>query len=181
MARFRWMWTSWRSATARRRPTIARPNSSSSMSGRSNSGSLVSFQNLFAIYFSHTLFSAHVSGSDVEYKGTIEIPNLSDENDASEVDVSFLLAHFVFPKLFHTKMFCFRSTCPWTWRALIRTRFAVSSTRKASSRFRYLIFRWVCQSLSLQDALAVYIRELKEEFSKGLILPTDKVKPQVDL
>ena len=65
-------------------------------------------------FISFILFSAHVSGSDVEYKGTIEIPNLSDENDASEVDVSFLLAHFVFPKLFHTKMFCFRSTCPWT-------------------------------------------------------------------
>lgn len=27
--------------------------------------------------------------------------------------------------------------------------------------------------------MAVYIRELKEEFSKGLILPTDRAKPQV--
>ncbi|KIH48463.1 hypothetical protein ANCDUO_21468, partial [Ancylostoma duodenale] len=31
----------------------------------------------------------------------------------------------------------------------------------------------------IRAALATYIRELKEEFSKGLILPTDKVKPQV--
>ncbi|KAK6012218.1 hypothetical protein OSTOST_22637, partial [Ostertagia ostertagi] len=31
----------------------------------------------------------------------------------------------------------------------------------------------------IRAALDVYIRELKEEFSKGLILPTDKVKPQV--
>lgn len=34
-------------------------------------------------------YLGRVSGSDVEYKGTIEIPNLSDENEADEVDVSY--------------------------------------------------------------------------------------------
>lgn len=33
----------------------------------------------------------------------------------------------------------------------------------------------------VRKQLAVYIRELKEEFSKGLILPTDRAKPQVVL
>ncbi len=31
----------------------------------------------------------------------------------------------------------------------------------------------------IRKQLAIYIRELKEEFSKGLILPTDKSKSQV--
>lgn len=31
----------------------------------------------------------------------------------------------------------------------------------------------------IRKQLGVYIRELKEEFSKGIILPTDKPKPQV--
>lgn len=31
----------------------------------------------------------------------------------------------------------------------------------------------------IKEQLAIYIRELKEEFSKGLILPTDKAKPQI--
>ena len=33
-------------------------------------------------------FSARVSGTEQEYKGNIEIPNLSDENEAHEVDVN---------------------------------------------------------------------------------------------
>lgn len=32
--------------------------------------------------------SVKVAGSDIEYDGYIEVPNLSDENEADEVDVS---------------------------------------------------------------------------------------------
>lgn len=33
-------------------------------------------------------FLAKVAGDETEYKGYIEIPNLSDENDAKEVDLN---------------------------------------------------------------------------------------------
>ncbi|KAK0412826.1 hypothetical protein QR680_006434 [Steinernema hermaphroditum] len=36
-------------------------------------------------------FLATVAGDEQEYKGYIEIPNLSDENDADEIDVNFNL------------------------------------------------------------------------------------------
>lgn len=88
-------------------------------------------------------FIARVSGSDQEYKGTLEIPNLSDENDSSEVDVNISV---------DTK---------GPHEATIRSLLNNAGTQK------------------IRAALDVYIRELKEEFSKGLILPTDKVKPQV--
>ncbi|VDO31309.1 unnamed protein product [Haemonchus placei] len=78
-------------------------------------------------------FIGRVSGSDTEYKGTLEIPNLSDENDANEIDVD---------------------------------------------QGPYISFPFSCEVIC-HIQLDVYIRELKEEFSKGLILPTDKVKPQV--
>ncbi|KAJ1348692.1 hypothetical protein KIN20_004046 [Parelaphostrongylus tenuis] len=89
------------------------------------------------------VFIARVSGSDVEYKGTLEIPNLSDENDASEIDVNISL---------DTK---------GPHEAKIRDLLSKGGTEK------------------IRAALGTYIRELKEEFSKGLILPTDKIKPQV--
>lgn len=41
-----------------------------------------------------------MSGSDQEYKGTLEIPNLSDENDSSEVDVRFLKFYLYFRIIF---------------------------------------------------------------------------------
>jgi activator of HSP90 ATPase len=34
-------------------------------------------------------FVAKIAGSELEYKGVLSIPNLSDENEASEIDVSF--------------------------------------------------------------------------------------------
>ncbi|VDL79143.1 unnamed protein product [Nippostrongylus brasiliensis] len=88
-------------------------------------------------------FLGRVSGSELEYKGTLEIPNLSDENDSSEIDVNVSL---------DTK---------GPHEAAIREILNRLGTEK------------------IRAALDVYIRELKEEFSKGLILPTDKVKPQV--
>ncbi|XGW05487.1 hypothetical protein V3C99_016107 [Haemonchus contortus] len=88
-------------------------------------------------------FIGRVSGSDTEYKGTLEIPNLSDENDANEIDVNISV---------DTK---------GPHEATIRDLLSKAGTNK------------------IREQLDVYIRELKEEFSKGLILPTDKVKPQV--
>ncbi|VDN06110.1 unnamed protein product [Thelazia callipaeda] len=88
-------------------------------------------------------FEAKVAGSDVQYKGSVEIPNLSDENEAGEVDITPIL----------------------------------SNGGLHEDHIRYLLKNEVAEFLRKQ--LAVYIRELKEEFSKGLILPTDRPKPQV--
>ncbi|VDK72423.1 unnamed protein product [Litomosoides sigmodontis] len=88
-------------------------------------------------------FEVKIAGSDIDYEGHIEIPNLSDENEASEVDIT-----------------------P-----------SISTTGPHEDRIRHLLNNEVAAFLRKQ--LAVYIRELKEEFSKGLILPTDRAKPQV--
>ncbi|KAK0412825.1 hypothetical protein QR680_006434 [Steinernema hermaphroditum] len=88
-------------------------------------------------------FLATVAGDEQEYKGYIEIPNLSDENDADEIDVNFNL---------DTK---------GPFEAELRRVMNGEGTEK------------------VREQLAIYIRELKEEFSKGLILPTEKPKQQV--
>lgn len=88
-------------------------------------------------------FSARVAGDDFEYKGCIEIPNLSDENEADEVTIN--------------------------------TNFDDRGSRE--SDIRHLLHTEGLEFIRKQ--LGVYIRELKEEFSKGIILPTDKPKPQV--
>ncbi|TKR89390.1 hypothetical protein L596_013498 [Steinernema carpocapsae] len=88
-------------------------------------------------------FNATIAGCETEYKGYIEIPNLSDENEAHEVDVNFNL---------DTK---------GPFEAQLRQIINGEGTKQ------------------IRDKLGVYIRELKEEFSKGLILPTDKPKQQV--
>ncbi|CAI2354271.1 unnamed protein product [Caenorhabditis sp. 36 PRJEB53466] len=88
-------------------------------------------------------FVARISGSEDEYKGKFDIPNLSDENDASEVDVNTSL----------------------------------SGNGPLNHQIRQMLNKSFISKI--QDVLAIYIRELKEEFSKGLILPTDQIKPQV--
>jgi len=88
-------------------------------------------------------FIATVEDSDLEYKGYIAIPNLSDENEAHEVDVEINI---------DTK---------GPHEALLRSAMHSAGTKK------------------IQERVAVYLRELKEEFSKGLILPTEKPKEQV--
>ncbi|GMS79296.1 hypothetical protein PENTCL1PPCAC_30352 [Pristionchus entomophagus] len=88
-------------------------------------------------------FVGRVAGSEDEVKGHVEIPNLSDENDADEVDVNT----------------------------------TISSKSPMEAPIRHLINKKGVEAV--RAALAVYIRELKEEFSKGLILPTDKPKAQV--
>uniref|UniRef100_A0A1I8EHW6 Aha1_N domain-containing protein n=1 Tax=Wuchereria bancrofti TaxID=6293 RepID=A0A1I8EHW6_WUCBA len=88
-------------------------------------------------------FEVKVAGSDIDYEGHIEIPNLSDENEADEVVIT-----------------------P-----------SVTTSGPHEDRIRHLLNNEVATFLRKQ--LAVYIRELKEEFSKGLILPTDRAKAQV--
>ncbi|VBB31205.1 unnamed protein product [Acanthocheilonema viteae] len=94
-------------------------------------------------WFIELTFEVKIAGSDIDYEGHIEIPNLSDENEANEVDVT-----------------------P-----------SITTTGPHEDRIRHLLNNEVAAFLRQQ--LAVYIRELKEEFSKGLILPTDRAKPQV--
>lgn len=43
-------------------------------------------------------FAVKIAGSDIDYEGHIEIPNLSDENEADEVDV---YCHIFFYSLFY--------------------------------------------------------------------------------
>ncbi|ULT91101.1 hypothetical protein L3Y34_009012 [Caenorhabditis briggsae] len=88
-------------------------------------------------------FIARISGSEEEYKGKFDIPNLSDENDASEVDLNTSL----------------------------------DGNGPMAHNVRQVLNKSFVKKI--QDVLGIYIRELKEEFSKGLILPTDQVKPQV--
>ena len=90
-----------------------------------------------------TSFLATVAGSDIVYEGHLEIPNLSDENEASEVDVVVEL-----------------------------------TTRGTHENEIKHIGNHEIRDL-IRQQLETYIRELKEEFSKGLILPTEKPKPQV--
>ncbi|KAI1707401.1 activator of hsp90 ATPase like protein 1-like protein domain-containing protein [Ditylenchus destructor] len=88
-------------------------------------------------------FKANVAGSDIEYKGTLEIPNLSDENEASEIETS-------------TK---------------------IDTRGPHEAELRQLL---ATDGLAfVRQQAGIYIRELKEQFSKGLILPTDAAKPQV--
>ncbi|OZC07954.1 hypothetical protein X798_05061 [Onchocerca flexuosa] len=88
-------------------------------------------------------FEVKVAGSDINYEGHIEIPNLSDENEADEVDIT-----------------------P-----------SVTTSGPHEDQIRHFLNNEVATFIRKQ--LAIYIRELKEEFSKGLILPTDRAIPQV--
>ncbi|CAI5451703.1 unnamed protein product [Caenorhabditis angaria] len=90
-------------------------------------------------------FTANISGTQDEYKGKFDIPNLSDENDADEVDVNSFITS--------------------------------NQHGVLANQVRQVLNKAFVKRI--QETVGLYIRELKEEFSKGLILPTDKVKPQV--
>uniref|UniRef100_A0A915PNT2 Activator of Hsp90 ATPase AHSA1-like N-terminal domain-containing protein n=1 Tax=Setaria digitata TaxID=48799 RepID=A0A915PNT2_9BILA len=94
-------------------------------------------------WFIELSFEVKVAGSDIDYKGHFEVPNLSDENEVDEVDIIASL----------------------------------TTNGPHEDRVRHLLKNEV--TLFIRKQLGVYIRELKEEFSKGLILPTDRAKPQV--
>ncbi|VDK33417.1 unnamed protein product [Gongylonema pulchrum] len=60
---------------------------------------------------------------------------------------------------------------------VFQVNFSLETTGKHENEIRSLLASDITEFIRKQ--LAVYIRELKEEFSKGLILPTDRPKPQV--
>lgn len=78
------------------------------------------------------------SGEKTSYKGKFQVLNLSEEYDASELDVSF----------------------------------TAESTKDDSVEVKE--FMRTKGVAPVQEALATYIKELKEEYGKNLILPTDK-------
>ncbi|CAD5224853.1 unnamed protein product [Bursaphelenchus okinawaensis] len=86
-------------------------------------------------------FVAHVAGSELEYNGVLEIPNLSDENEADEVDLNV----------------------------------TIETKGPHEAELRHILNKEGLQFIRSQ--LGVYIKELKQEFSKGLILDT-VTKPQ---
>ncbi|CAI4222849.1 unnamed protein product [Auanema sp. JU1783] len=88
-------------------------------------------------------FVARISGSEIEYKGNAEIPNLSDENEAHEVDVNF----------------------------------SITTKGPHDAQIRTFLHKFGVPRM--QEKLGEYIKELKQEYSKGIILPTDQVKPQI--
>ncbi|CAD5231715.1 unnamed protein product [Bursaphelenchus xylophilus] len=86
-------------------------------------------------------YVANVAGSDLEYKGVLEIPNLSDENEADEVDLNV----------------------------------TIETKGPHEAEIRHLLNKEGLHDI--RNQLAIYIKELKQEFSKGLILDT-VAKPQ---
>lgn len=61
-------------------------------------------------------FLANVAGSDLEYKGYLEIPNLSDENEAHEIDVS---------EAFKSQLHC-RFLYIWRHKVLMKVKYGIS-------------------------------------------------------
>nr|CAH7755003.1 unnamed protein product [Callosobruchus chinensis] len=83
-----------------------------------------------------------LTGSDKQYSGKIKIPNLSEENDVSELDIQI----------------------------------AVETDDEASSKLKQIMMKDGKELVRSQ--LSKYIAGLKEEFSKGMILPKKgEVKP----
>ncbi|XP_064623196.1 activator of 90 kDa heat shock protein ATPase homolog 1-like [Lineus longissimus] len=76
------------------------------------------------------------SDPKTKYKGKLEVPNLSDENDASELDVSV----------------------------------TVTSTKDDAHKVKEIM--WLKGSELVKEQLGKYIKDLKTEFSQGMILPT---------
>ncbi|KAI6224517.1 Activator of Hsp90 ATPase [Aphelenchoides fujianensis] len=87
-------------------------------------------------------FTATIAGNELAYKGVLEVPNLSDENTAEELDLNI----------------------------------SIETRGPQEAELRHLLANDGLAFIRRQ--LGTYIRELKEEFSKGIILPTQS-KPQV--
>lgn len=77
------------------------------------------------------------------YKGSVNIPNLSEENDLDDIDIVV----------------------------------SIDESNEESERLKQFMYN-IGRS-QIRSQIGVYLRELREEFSKGLILPKkdDKVKP----
>lgn len=100
---------------------------------------------------------ATVAGSELEYKGVLDIPNLSDENTADEIDVS---PFYYFTLLMLQKL---------------KINVTIETRGPHESEIRHVLNSTGLEFVRKQSG--IYIKNLKEEFSKGLILSTDK--PQV--
>ncbi|KAI3422517.1 hypothetical protein GPALN_013023 [Globodera pallida] len=90
-------------------------------------------------------FIATICGSEIEYKGNVEIHNLSDENEAQEIEIS---TH-------------------------------VDTPGPHDKEIRHILS--IDGLAFVRSQMASYVRELKEEFSKGIILPVDgkgAIRPQ---
>jgi activator of HSP90 ATPase len=85
-------------------------------------------------------FIAKVAGSELEYKGVLEILNLSDENEAHEIDINVTL----------------------------------ETRGPQEAEIRHVLGSVGLEFVRTQ--MGTYIKKLKEEFSKGLILQTDKAQ-----
>lgn len=88
-------------------------------------------------------FLGTVADSEIEYKGIVEIPNFSDENDAHEIEISV----------------------------------QIDERGPHEQQIRELIHKKGLEFIRSQ--IAIYLKELKEEYSKDLILPTNNDKPQI--
>ncbi|KAL3083361.1 hypothetical protein niasHS_011163 [Heterodera schachtii] len=90
-------------------------------------------------------FIATISGSETECKGSVEILNLSDENEAHEIEIS---VH-------------------------------IETAGPHENEIGHILST---DGLSfVRSKVGTYVRELKEEFSKGIILPVDSkgaIRPQ---
>uniref|UniRef100_A0A914HJB0 Rap-GAP domain-containing protein n=1 Tax=Globodera rostochiensis TaxID=31243 RepID=A0A914HJB0_GLORO len=92
-------------------------------------------------------FIATICGSEIEYKGNVEIHNLSDENEAQEIEIS---TH-------------------------------VDTPGPHDNEIRHILS--IDGLAFVRSQMASYVRELKEEFSKGIILPVDSkgaIRPQAN-
>jgi hypothetical protein len=83
-----------------------------------------------------------VAGSDLEYRGVLEIPNLSDEYEAHEIEMNV----------------------------------NIETRGPQEAELRHMLNNEVLEFVRTQ--MGAYISKLKQEFSKGLVLPTES-KPQV--
>jgi len=80
-------------------------------------------------------WKGHVKSGEKSFKGTIEIPNLSEEHSPEDVDIN------------------------------------VALNEDQSDGFKVKEFLRTKGMKVIRDKLAVYIKDLKEEFSQGMILP----------
>jgi len=85
-----------------------------------------------------------LTDGETDIKGTIEIPNLSEEHSAEEVDID------------------------------------VSVKDKGDDAYKLKEMVRLTGSKIIRKQLAIYISDLREEFSKGMILPSKNNKPNSD-
>lgn len=104
-------------------------------------------------------------------KGTITVPNLSEENDVSELDVSCGITSKFCDKLSTGRLIDLNR------KSLFQIQISVKDDNEQSD-----VLKQIMQNEGrnvVRQQLQKYIKELKEEFSKGMILPRkgEEIKP----